>query len=169
MKSGHISEQAVRNRLILAAVLATAAVAGPAHALTLKGLSGQVKEIGPAVFAALPHSSLKIEMHGKAHVFEGVPMLELLRTVGAPWGDTLTGKDLAEVALATCQDGYKVAYSLGEIDPGTAKGQVLVADREDGAPLSAKAGPFQIVVEADARPARAARMVSSIALLRLAP
>jgi len=44
----------------------------------------------------------------------------------------------------TCQDGYKLAFSLGEIDPGTAKGQVLVADRADGAPLDSRSGPFQL-------------------------
>ena len=67
-------------------------------------------------------------------------MLELLRQVNAPWGDALTGKDLSDVVLVTSQDGYKVAFSLGEIDPGTAKGQVLVADRADGAVLDARSG-----------------------------
>jgi hypothetical protein len=160
----------VRTLLLAVAALGALALAGPASALTLKGLAaGQVKEIGPAEFANLPHASLKVEIHGKMRTFEGVPMLELLRSVGAPWGDTLTGKDLSDVALVTCQDGYKVAYSLGEIDPGTAKGQVLVADRVDGAPLDARSGPFQIVVEGDARPARYARMVTGIELIRLAP
>jgi hypothetical protein len=159
----------VRAGLFGAFILTILAAAADAHALTLKGLEpGQVKDIGPGEFAALPHVSLKVELHGNAHVFEGVPMLELLRSVGAPWGDTLTGKDLSDVALVTCQDGYKVAYSLGEIDPGTARGQVLVADRMDGAPLDAHAGPFQVVVEADARPARDARMVTGIQLMRLA-
>ena len=159
----------MRNLLLAVSAVATLAIAGHASGLTLRGLDpGQVKDLSPAAFAALPHVSLKVEMHGKPHVFEGVPMLELLRSVGAPWGDTLTGKDLADVALVTCQDGYKVAYSLGEIDPGTAKGQILVADREDGAPLGDRAAPFQIVVENDARPARFARMAASIELIRLA-
>ena len=160
----------MRIGLLAVSVLAVLACAGGADALTLKGLDpGQVKEVSAAEFAALPHTSLKVEMHGKTRVFEGVPMLELLRSVGAPWGDTLTGKDLPDVALVTCQDGYEVAYALGEIDPGTAKGQVLIADRVDGAPLDARAGPFQVVVESDARPARYARRVASIELIRLAP
>lgn len=160
----------MRPVLLALSMATTMAAADAAHGLTLKGLQpGQVKEIGAAEFAALPHTSLKVELHGKAHVFEGVPMLELLRQVNAPWGDTLTGKDLRDVALATSQDGYVVAYSLGEIDPGTAKGQVLVADRMDGAPLDAHAGPFQVVVENDARPARDARMVQTIELIRLGP
>ena len=84
-----------------------------------------------------------------------------------PWGDTLTGKQLAEVLLVTCKDGYKVAYSVGEADPGTSKGQVLIVDKADGAPLDAKSGPFQIVVENDLRPARSARMVEKVQLIDL--
>ena len=127
--------------LVLAAIVAAIAVPGLAQALTLKGLAfGDVQEIRPAEFAALPHVTLKVAIHGK---------------------------DLRDVVLVTGQDGYQVAYSLGEIDPGTAQGQVLVADRADGAPLDAHAGPFQIVVQNDARPARDARMVARIELIRL--
>ena len=151
------------------ALLAFAGAAQAAQALTLKGLEpGQTVDISPAAFAALPHQSLKVSWRDRERVFKGVPMLELLRQVNAPWGDTLTGKDLSDVVLVTCQDGYKVAFSLGEIDPGTAKGQVLVADRADGAPLDARSGPFQLAVGDDARPARDARMVVSIELIRLA-
>ena len=159
----------MRAGVVVAIFLVSLVPPSLAQALTLTGLDpAQTQEISPAEFAALPHATLKVMIHGKAHAFEGVPMLELLRRVKAPWGDTLTGKDLSDVALVTCQDGYKVAFSLGEIDPGTAKGQVLIADRVDGAPLDAHAGPFQVVVEDDARPARDARMVARIELIRLA-
>ena len=155
--------------LAAAAALALLAPATLAQALTLKGLEpGRAQEITPAEFAALPHTTLQVSIHGRGRSFEGVPMLELLRRVKAPWGDTLTGKDLSDVVLVTSQDGYKVAFSLGEIDPGTAKGQVLVADRADGAALDTRSGPFQVVVDADARPARFARMVVKIELIRLA-
>ena len=160
----------MRMGLIAAVLLALLAPASLAQALTLKGLDpADVQDISPAEFAALPHTTIKVMFHGKERSFDGVPMLELLRRVKGPWGDTLTGKDLSDVALVTSQDGYKVAYSLGEIDAGTAKGQVLIADRADGAPLDAHAGPFQVVVENDARPARDARMVTRIELIRLAP
>jgi hypothetical protein len=96
-----------------------------------------------------------------------VSLLELMRQVDGPWGDTLTGKQLNEVLLVTCADGYQVAYSIGEADPGTAKGQVLIVDKADGAPLDAKAGPFQIVVENDLRPARWARQVKTVQLIAL--
>ena len=151
--------------LVLGLALAGAA---DAQSLTLQGLGpGKTRTLAPADFAKLPHQALAVDIHGRTVRFEGVPMLELLRAVDAPWGDTLTGKDLADVVLVTCHDGYRVAYSLGEIDPGTARGQVLVADRADGAPLDAASGPFRIVVQDDARPARDARMVEKIELIRL--
>ena len=157
-----------RTSLFLLAGLAAAAMAGTACAqtLTLQGLA-QSKTLTAADFAALPHAKLAVEARGKTRTYEGLSLLELMRKVGGPWGDTLTGKQMAEVLLVTCADGYKVAYSIGEADPGTAKGQVLIADRVDGAPLDPKAGPFQIVVENDLRPARAAHMVQKVQLLEL--
>ena len=166
----HNEGRHVRLGLTTVVLLTLLAQAGLARALTLKGLgTTYAQDISPAEFAALPHTTITVMIHGTARVFDGVPMLELLRRVKAPWGDTLTGKDLSDVVLVTCQDGYQVAFSLGEIDPGTAKGQVLIADRADGAPLDAHSGPFQVVVEDDARPARDARMVARIELIRLAP
>ena len=150
-------------------VVATAALglAMPAAALSLEGLSGPAHTVTAEEFARAPHTTVTVTRRGETHSFEGVEMLELLRLVGAPWGETFTGKDLRDVALAIARDGYKVAYSIGEIDPGTAHGHVIVADREDGKPLDARAGPYQVVVEADDRPARSARMVETIRLIRL--
>jgi hypothetical protein len=148
-------------------VLAGAAQAAPAQTLTLKGPDGQTRTLTAEEFAKLPHVSLTVSFHEAKRTYEGVEMLEALRLVGAPWGETLTGKELADVALATARDGYRVAYSIGEIDPGTADKRVLIADRLDGKPLEARDGPFQVVVEADFRPARSARMVERVELIRL--
>ena len=148
-------------------VLAAVFVAAPASALTLQGLSGPPHSVTAEEFAKAPHSTITFTRRGETHSFEGVEMLELFRLVGGPWGETLTGKDLRDVALAISGDGYEVAYSIGEIDPGTAHGHVIVADKEDGKPLGARAGPYQVVVEADDRPARSARMVETLKLIRL--
>ena len=145
------------------------ATSAPAADLTLKGLNGTTTTVSAANFASLPHESLTVTFHGEKRTFEGVSMLELLRKVGAPWGDTLTGKELATVVLVTARDGYRVAYSIGELDPGTARGKVLIADRADGKPLDGEDGPFQVVVEADFRPARSARMIERIELISLKP
>ena len=73
----------------------------------------------------------------------------------------------ASRAVATARDGYRVAYSIGEIDSGTADKHVLIADKLDGKPLGERDGPYQVVVEADFRPARSARMLERVELMRL--
>ena len=153
--------------LLIAAALGAASGAR-AQTLTLQGLDpARSKTLTQADFAALPHAKLTLQQRGKTRVFEGLPLLELMCQVGGPWGDTLTGKQMGEVLLVTCKDGFKVAYSVGEADPGTAKGQVFIVDRVDGAPLDDKTGPFETVVENDARPARSAHMVETVRLVEL--
>ena len=46
--------------------------------------------------------------------------------------------------------------------------RIIVADRGDGSPLGAKEGPFKLVIEGDLRPARAARNLTAIRVIRLA-
>ena len=151
------------------ACLAFATGAAHAQTVTLVGLDpAKTKTLTVADFDALPHTKLTLQQRGKERVFEGVSLLELMRQVGGPWGDTLTGKQMAEVLLVSCKDGYKVAYSIGEADPGTAKGQVLLVDKIDGVALDPiKAGPFETVVETDLRPARSAHQVEKVQLLEL--
>jgi hypothetical protein len=153
--------------VLFAAAAVLAATPALAQTLTLKGLA-TTATVSAAEFAALPHVRLDIRRGARTLSYEGVSLLDLLhRKVDGPWGDTLTGKDLADVILVTARDGYRVAYSIGEADPGTAKGQVLIADRLDGKPLDARDGPFQVVVESDFRPARSARMVETVQLMKL--
>ena len=119
-------------RIALVSLIACLALSDAARAqtLTMQGLGpAKTKTLTVADFDALPHVTLTVQQHGRARVFEGVSLLELMRQVGGPWGDTLTGKQLAEVLLVTCKDGYRVAYSIAEADPGTSKGQVLVVDK----------------------------------------
>jgi hypothetical protein len=146
--------------------LAGSALAAPAATLTLKGPDGATKVLTVEDFAKLPREKVVMTQRGEERTYEGVEMLEALRVVGAPYGNTLTGKELADVAVATARDGYRVAYSIGEIDPGTASKKVLIADRLNGRPLPEKDGPWQVVVEGDFRPARSARMIERIELSR---
>ena len=160
------------NRAFLAVAVVSVGLAAAAPALaqtlTLVGLDpAKSKTLTTQDFAALPHVKLSLQIRGQPHAVEGVPVLELMRQVGGPWGDTLTGKDLIDVVLASSKDGYRVVYSIGELDPGTAKGQVLVIDRIDGAPLDARTGPFEVAVENDLRPARWARMVEKLQLMQV--
>lgn len=150
--------------------LAVAGLAAPASAqtLTLKGPAGQAATLSAADIAAMPHVGFTFDAHGQTHAYEGVPLIDLLARVGTPTGKALGGKALASAVRITAADGYQVVFGLGEADPGTRPNRIILADRADGAALSDKDGPFKLVVEGDLRPARGARMVTTIEVIPLA-
>lgn len=149
--------------LKFAAAAAALLLAGAAHAqtVTLTGPNG-ARELDAAALAALPHVAATLNDHGKIVAFEGVPLRALATLAGAPEGEALRGAHLASTLLVSASDGYRVAFSLGEIDPGLGAAKAVLADRQGDAPLDAKQGPFRLVVEGDSRPARSARNVVSI-------
>ena len=92
----------------------------------------------------------------------------MLARVGTPTGKAIHGPEMADVVLVKAGDGYQVAFGLAELDPGTRPNRIILADKADGAPLGGKDGAFKLVAEGDLRPARSARMVTEIEVLRLA-
>ncbi|HKM67950.1 MAG TPA: molybdopterin-dependent oxidoreductase [Candidatus Acidoferrum sp.] len=102
----------------------------------------------------------------KTEVYEGVLLEELLKRAGAPLGEQLRGASLAMYVLAEAEDGYRVAFSLAELDSGIADSEMIVADTMDGAPLGPKVGPFRIVAPHEKRPARWVRILKSITVIR---
>ena len=145
--------------------LATGAVA---QTLVLKGPTGQTASLAVADLASLPRVSIAFDVHGEKHVYEGPLLIDVLAKVGTPTGKAIHGAEMADVVLVKAQDGYQVAFGLAELDPGTRPNRIILADKADGAPLSAKDGALKLVAEGDLRPARSARMVTEIEVLRLA-
>lgn len=154
--------------LPLVMTLGMATVPASAQTLALTGSDGRTAELSAETIAALPRVTITFDAHGVSHVYEGPLLLDVLKSVGAPTGRDLRGAALASVVLATAADGYQVAYGLAEADPGTRPNRIILADRADGAPLDAGAGPFQIVVEGDLRPARSIRQVKTLEVRSLA-
>ncbi len=165
--------------ILAAAVIATPAAAAPPTApsvaaspptLVLKGEAGQSVTLTTADLDALPQGSVTLSQNGYSVTLTGARLDAVLGKLDAPLGQALHGPALADVVLVKAADGYRVALSLAEIDPGVrpeAKlGPVILADRQDGAPLG-QDGPFRLVVGGDLRPARSAREVVEIDLLRL--
>ncbi|MBE7219859.1 MAG: molybdopterin-binding oxidoreductase [Caulobacteraceae bacterium] len=156
-----------------AGVLAAAAVAGAAAAqtpagLTLAGLGGRGASVSLAEVAALPRATVHVVQHDQPHDFSGPLALDLLARVGAPHGEALRGRALGYVVVARGRDGYVAALALAECDPAIRPAErVIVADREDGRPLPAAEGPLRLVIEGDARPARAVRMLAGLSLVDL--
>jgi hypothetical protein len=140
-----------------AAMSASGAVA-TADTLVIVGAPGQRGVFTAATLKEYPHQRVTIHDHhtNADETFSGVPLIELLAHLGVPHGKDLMGKSLGDYVVATGSDGYTSVVALGEVDPEFHPGMVLVADTMDGKPLG-KAGPFQLVVSEDKRPARSVR------------
>jgi DMSO/TMAO reductase YedYZ molybdopterin-dependent catalytic subunit len=98
----------------------------------------------------------------KTEAYEGVLLEEILRRAGVPQGEHLRGTSLATYVIAEASDGYRVVFSLAELDSGILDSEVIVADTMDGAPLAAPLGPYRLVAPHEKRPARWVRMLTSL-------
>jgi hypothetical protein len=117
-----------------------------------------------ADLAAQPHQDVKAyDFHEKMdHVYSGVPVRDLLEKDGVVFGEKLRGKSLRLVVLVHCSDHYDIAFALAEFDEAFNSRTILLVDRQDGHPLFEGQGPLRLVVPGDKRPARWARMVTSL-------
>ena len=102
----------------------------------------------------------------KTENYEGVLLEDLLHKAGVTQGENLRGAAMATYVLAEATDGYRVVFSLAELDSGILESEVIVADTIDGAGLVAKEGPFKLVAPHEKRPARWVRMLKSITVSR---
>jgi hypothetical protein len=59
-------------------------------------------------------------------------------------------------------DGYEAVFALPELDPDFSDRIILLADRRDGQPLSAREGAFRIIVPGEKRHARWVRHVTAL-------
>jgi hypothetical protein len=154
----------------IAACALAAAWAGAAAAdgVTVTGLTGQKLELSAADIAVLPHQPVTLQLEGgKSEVCDAAPLSAIFAKVGAPQGKALHGSEMADVVMVGAADGYRVALALAETDPlMRPTPTVFLADRCNGAPMAAPEGPFRLIVLGEGRPARSARQVTSIAVLR---
>jgi DMSO/TMAO reductase YedYZ molybdopterin-dependent catalytic subunit len=84
-----------------------------------------------------------------------------------PQGEDLKGHLLASYLIFEAEDGYRVVFSIAELDSGIIDSGVIVADTLDGAPLAAKQGPLRVVAPHEKRAARWVRMLKSITVVRV--
>lgn len=112
-------------------------------------------------------TSVKNEHAAKDEVYEGTSLAGLLKQAGVAQGPRLRGKAMATYVVAEGADGYKVIFSLAELDSDFEDSGVLVADTLDGKPLGDKLGPLRLVAPHDKRPARWVRMLRSIQVVNV--
>jgi DMSO/TMAO reductase YedYZ molybdopterin-dependent catalytic subunit len=120
-------------------------------------------------FRQLPRKTLKVtNPHDrKEEAYEGVLVTELLKRAGAPQRAQLRGAAMATYVQGDAADGYRVIFSLAELDPDFQVSDVIVADTLDGKPLDDKTGPFRLVAPHDKRPARWVRMLQSLTVVQI--
>ena len=153
--------------MTLCALATLWAAAATAQTVTVSGLNGQKLQLTAADVAALPHQPVTLQLEGgKSEACDGVALSAILAKAGAPQGKALHGPELADVVMVGAADGYRVALALAETDPLMRGDKVFLADRCNGAPMASPEGPFRLIVLGDGRPARSARQVTSITVLR---
>ncbi len=117
----------------------------------------------------MPRKTLKVmnPHENKEETYEGVSLPELLKLAGVPRGAQLRGAAMATYVQADASDGYRVVFSLAELDADFQDSDVIVADTMNGAPLDDKIGPFRLVAPHDKRPARWIKMLQSLTVVRI--
>lgn len=120
---------------------------GPAE-VTITNLQGKSATLTAQNLAESPRATLTAkDRDGQEHRFEGVEIHELLKRVDVSTGEDLRGPRMRELVTIEGSDGYSVAYSIGELSPKFTDRKILLADRIDGLPLAAEAGPYRVIVE----------------------
>lgn len=117
----------------------------------------------------MPRKTVSImnENQGKDEIYEGVSVTALLKEAGVPQGARLRGRAMATYILAEGSDGYRVTFSVAELDSDFQDSQIIVADTFNGAPLGDKLGPLRLVAPHDKRPARWVRMLRLVKVVNV--
>jgi hypothetical protein len=125
---------------------------------------GKATVFSEADLSALAHQDVTaFDFHEKkSHVYTGVPVRDVLAKVGIEFGEKLRGRNLRLAVLAHCRDHYDIVFALAEFEDVFNSRTILLVDRQDGHTLPDAQGPLRLVVPGDKRPARWARMVTSL-------
>jgi glucose/arabinose dehydrogenase len=121
--------------------------------------AGKSVPITEEAWKRLPRRKVEVKDFRGPTTYEGVPLAAVLGEAGIKLGKDLRGPRLAHYLVAECQDGFRVVFSLAELDPALTDQPVILADLRDGQPLDALDGPYRIIVPHERFPSRWARQV----------
>lgn len=135
------------------------------YKLKVGGEVQQPLELSLSDLSKMPRkeASLK-DKDGKIHIYTGVAIGDILAKAGVPSGKELHGENISKYLLVKCTDGYRVLFSLAELDASIADKNVIIADTIDGKPLLEKKGPLRIIAEGEKKPARSSYQVESLTI-----
>lgn len=151
---------------MIAALLLALAAPAPAASLTIETPGKPALTLDAKALATMPQVNASRSDHGKTVQCTGVPLAALLARAGVPSGEALRGPALASGLIVVGRDGYRVLFSLGELDGSLGKAEAVLATRCQGQDLDAATGPLRLIVAGDLRPARSVRQVTRLVLVR---
>lgn len=156
----------MRARVLLAATLLVPGLPLSGQDLSVTAWDGKETKLSAAELKKLEHVTVRAtDPHSKtAAEYRGIALAEIAKRAGAPLGKDLRGRALLGTLVIEAADGYKVAFSLAEIDPEMAGATILLADEENGAPLAAELGAYRLVVPNDKKASRWVRQVTRVVL-----
>jgi hypothetical protein len=151
--------------------------ATPSTTLTITGLDGTSKTISATEMMAMPQTTVTVTNGhtGKQETYGGVAVKDLLALVAPPKIVPVAGADATmktkasprmTVIVARGTDGFRVAITLCDTDPGCRSGQAIVADTLDGQPLTTE-GAFKLILSADKMPGRWVRNLDALTVKNL--
>jgi|SRR5215471_6627904 len=133
--------------------------------LTVSGEVDRPLKLTASDIAALPRLTVRAKEHnGQEASFEGVALIEVMKAAGMKFGESMRGKALSAYFVIKASDGYQVIFTPPDLDQAFTDRVILLADKKNGALLSAAEGPLRIVVPDEKRPARWVRNVISISV-----
>ena len=151
--------------LPLFAQQSTASPSAASAAISITGAVPHPLMLSAADIGAMPRQTVHAGEHGQPEsTYEGVLLRDVLARAGVTFGSAIRGPALATYVVCSAPDGYRVVFSLAELDSAFSDRPVLLADRKDGQALDARTGPFRIVVPGDARAARWIRQLKTLRL-----
>lgn len=112
--------------------------------------------------AALPPAEAVLAAHGTRQICSGVWLRDLVARAGAPQGQAVKGAALQMMVTAEAADGYRVVFSLGELDASLGKAAILVADKCSGKALADGDGPIRLVAAGETRGARSVKQLTRL-------
>ena len=131
-------------------------------------ISGEVAtplSLSATDLAKMKRTTATLKDHdGKAHIYTGAPIQQILEQAGVTTGKQLRGENLTKYLLVKCADGYEVLFSLAELDSSFTDRTIILADTLDGGSLPVGKGPFRLVVPGEKKPARSSFQVTEMVI-----
>lgn len=141
----------------------SAATAAEAQ-LVIDGLTTGPRTFSIEQLTGLPQQEAKRTDHGRPISCKGVALIDLLAVAGLPVGDAVRGPALTTVIVATGRDGYRAAFTLGELDRKLGNTTALLATSCSGTGSSDRVGELRLILPADQRGARSVRQLERLTI-----